>query len=902
MINGETMAKSKQQSKYDKLVSLLEDKEFNSRAKFNRFISDNIISNKNQDKIGDYVSDKITDLTTTLTAPPGTRITNPYIGGAISNTKLSDILLDKTRSSLRGGLSKENLSNLAPFFLSSKGQNIQDQYKETGKLPSAAELARTQFLPDAVVDGKRIYEPVTDENRDKFFSDREVESIKDIILNRDLDPSVIESGNIKYSPGALASSDYISSDDRKNITSRKEIGNIRESLGRFNYGHYDKTGKWQAGIPDLKGNYTIKDNYNWNRDLDFGPTKIKGAIANTTQQGINKLIDYLGLPSFFKEKSNVRTGMLEDLFQTFGPLEKRGEGRKIEFTVPTYKDNPMGLMNVLSSRLGPYKDSSKLDESLYSNYLGLPNNNIAVVPGLGSVVTPLGQGDLPGFGWQEDAFYTDDTDDAPTETEDPGYYDEDIDLRGGGQISQGLDNLYMKKRNEPKEKLYDMMGYKERQYGGGLDDAYMNRRRSSAFAAPDATSAFASPMSMGGLPTIYRDVGGTADPGQGGDFNTTDEEDSYSDEGIGYNFNDSDTSFDPYPSVDPGLAQGLSGVAPSAPSTPIDLSMVETYGGPVYDKSGNIIEGGGTFDPDRPYDSGTGKQPWFPGNDPLGLYYRQGSIPINIPTTKEGALALAPWKNLVGEDALREVMARPEGIAKLQGALKEGKVNQEEFDRIAQETITLGLGAAGTGFKTYTDDEWYGENGLDPDTPRKDIEDKRDIIDKIKGLVTITGKLDENKVKELNKALNLMGGAKFEPHSGLMRAVIEGIIPTPFKAFSNITGTGEKSIGRITFPSGKTFEVGDKGSITADKGLPEVDYGNDPKKVKKRKPVQKAAAPTKKEEKKEDTTKKTGDTEQVKASNIDRLKSYMSLTGKDLSTSKKDLAITDISITEEDFT
>lgn len=48
----------------------------------------------------------------------------------------------------------------------------------------------------------------------------------------------------------------------------------------------------------------------------------------------------------------------------------------------------------------------------------------------------------------------------------------------------------------------------ERQYGGGLDDAYMNRRRSSAFADPNATSAFASPMSMGGLPTIYRDVGG----------------------------------------------------------------------------------------------------------------------------------------------------------------------------------------------------------------------------------------------------------------------------------------------------------------------------------------------------------------------------------------------------------
>ena len=53
----------------------------------------------------------------------------------------------------------------------------------------------------------------------------------------------------------------------------------------------------------------------------------------------------------------------------------------------------------------------------------------------------------------------------------------------------------------------------ERQYGGGLDDAYMtlSQRRDSAFAAPDATSAFASPMSQGGLPTIYREAGGGAD-------------------------------------------------------------------------------------------------------------------------------------------------------------------------------------------------------------------------------------------------------------------------------------------------------------------------------------------------------------------------------------------------------
>ena len=78
---------------------------------------------------------------------------------------------------------------------------------------------------------------------------------------------------------------------------------------------------------------------------------------------------------------------------------------------------------------------------------------------------------------------------------------------GGGQVLDGLDGAYMRKRNS-KEKLEGMIGIQSRQYGGGLDDAYMNRRRSSAFAAPDATSAFDSPMSKNGLPTIYREQGG----------------------------------------------------------------------------------------------------------------------------------------------------------------------------------------------------------------------------------------------------------------------------------------------------------------------------------------------------------------------------------------------------------
>ena len=71
-----------------------------------------------------------------------------------------------------------------------------------------------------------------------------------------------------------------------------------------------------------------------------------------------------------------------------------------------------------------------------------------------------------------------------------------------------------------KEMLMDIIEPTvERQYGGGLDDAYMtlSQRRDSAFADPNANSAFASPMSMGGLPTIYRQ--------NAGDLNWMDQED-----------------------------------------------------------------------------------------------------------------------------------------------------------------------------------------------------------------------------------------------------------------------------------------------------------------------------------------------------------------------------------------
>ena len=80
---------------------------------------------------------------------------------------------------------------------------------------------------------------------------------------------------------------------------------------------------------------------------------------------------------------------------------------------------------------------------------------------------------------------------------------------GGGQVLDGLDGEYMRQRNS-KEKLEKII---ERQHGGGLDDTYLNmsRRRSNAFADPNANTAFDSPMSIGGLPTVYRANGGFMD-------------------------------------------------------------------------------------------------------------------------------------------------------------------------------------------------------------------------------------------------------------------------------------------------------------------------------------------------------------------------------------------------------
>jgi len=177
------------------------------------------------------------------------------------------------------------------------------------------------------------------------------------------------------------------------------------------------------------------------------------------------------------------------------------------------------------------------------------------------------------------------------------------------------------------------------QYGGGLDDAYMDmsRRKSIAFADPNANTAFASPMSIGGLPTIYRASGG-------GDFDfglsADDMAEAYEAAGI-------DTSG--FTESSSGNFDTITGM-PTVTASPATATATAPAAKPVEGDSGGDLDAGGfglgwdekrgllgiqradPFNPDRPFGAhivgdevGSFKEPnlgmydtvknWFLGRD-----------------------------------------------------------------------------------------------------------------------------------------------------------------------------------------------------------------------------------------------------------------------------------------------
>ena len=842
-------------------------------------------------KLNNWINDKILALTKWITV-------NDSKSNVLQHPSTGSLVKETITNVLRSALTNDTLmAGTAGMFGGRHGKNIYNTYTATSRLPAYAKLGLRQFVPEGLEEYKdektgeiktrRTYEPISDLNRKEWFNEEEVENISNILKTRDktspyyidLPPGEVDSVRHKeVDPDAL----------------------INNSLGKFKYGSYDETGKWQEGLPNLDGTYTIKDTYNWDRDYGSGIGPMGGLL--------NKMRS---------DPKSVQRRDIEGTFQAIGPQHSQKEGREIEFTVPTYKTNtPEGAtawMDVMASRLGPYEGKSPPISSFKTHWL--PPEALSPlqtrVEMLGNRVTPLGQGDLPGMYWQDEAFSTagDTSLDTGTAdpgqggdfstTEDQGYSGLDIGYRRGGQISQGLDNLYMNKRDS-KQKLNNMMGFQERQYGGGLDDTYLNmsRRRSNAFADPNANTAFDSPMSIGGLPTVYRDNGGLTDPG-GDNFMSSNLSDP-SDPNDDWN--------DPANWAKTGLLNTPAPPAPPAPTTGGAGPDIPDWAWSVDDKGiSSIVGPEGQVDPKYEH-AGSGIE----GRQELLARWR-GKKEADGMTRMEYTY-LNDIRDKTGmtmpkaEEYLASVMATPGGVAAMEQGFHGSYTGGGPFGTIGNFIGGIGddLGMAGIyereRKRQQADKDFKaGFTGEDPSI----LTNIQDTVSRYfkgrEGITTIEGQ------EEFKAALERQGHT-FTPktQSDIDKYIGYGLsMVNPLSSVASIGEfiTGATPLGTITSKEGLSFTLDANGKVIPEQFFKQdIDYGPDPspkKPVPKKK--KKKILPEEEEEEKS-TPKNNINSPRMKASNIESLKTYMSLTGKDLSDSKQDLAITDISITEEDFT
>jgi len=461
---------------------------------------------------------------------------------------------------------------------------------------------------------------------------------------------------------------------------------------------------------------------------------------------------------------------------------------------------------------------------------------------------------------------------------------------------------------DSKNILHSKLGVSpmERQYGGGLDDTYLNmsRRRSNAFADPNANTAFASPMSIGGLPTVYRYYGGaTGDENINEDFENVD-------------FGNPETGAPTAPaapiyfsSPDPeDPFRGPRSIAPPAPPAPTTGGAgpdIPDWAWSVDDKGiSSIVGPEGQVDPNYEHAASgiEGRQElldrWRGKKEADGML-RLEYVYLNDIMDKTGMTITE------AEDYLASVMATPGGVA----AMEEG-FNLGYTGGGPSGTIGNFIGGVGADLGLQEIAAREKRRKADPydDFGVKERDDSfigsiKDTVSRFfqgnRGITTEEGKEDFKEVLADK-------GATFIPHqeSLLSGAISVGnTLLNPISGISSVLEfiTGATPLGTIVTKEGIRFALDANYNVIPEQSIKEYDEGNVTTPATRQKPLEKKKS-TKKEEKKKDTTKKTDNTEKIKASKIERLKTYMSLTGKDLSDSKQDLAITDISITEEDFT
>ena len=390
----------------------------------------------------------------------------------------------------------------------------------------------------------------------------------------------------------------------------------------------------------------------------------------------------------------------------------------------------------------------------------------------------------------------------------------------------------------------------------------------------------------GGLPTIYRDVGG----GVGDNYAAAaeeyadmaaEEEASYFGDGLG-DVGDDGRLPGGSPATAPQGGTVGSDVDFNTSSFPTDPNA-GVFGTPLQ----TFAQIKGRLDGNRPEDG---------YNEVEYTYLNDIMAKTGMPITE-------------AENYLASMMATPGGIA----AMEKGFYGDY-----------TGGGPAGTldNFARGLGDNLGVQGIFDRDKKNKEEEDllrdqaqgiEPSIFNSIKDIVNRYFKgnkgLETEKGKQEFKDALKSEGATFEPIEESMMQSAFGVANTlanPISGLSSVLEfiTGATPKGTVITKEGVRFALDATGALTPEAFLmnPEVDYGNKATSKQRGRPVEKKITETVTKEEEESTPKKSIDSVAMKASNINKLKSYMNLTGKNLSTSKKDLAITDISITEEDFT
>jgi hypothetical protein len=457
------------------------------------------------------------------------------------------------------------------------------------------------------------------------------------------------------------------------------------------------------------------------------------------------------------------------------------------------------------------------------------------------------------------------------------------------------------------------------QYGGGLSDAYStlsDRRRnqnmygmgdapmqqtpsqmSSVFQDPMEASAF-SPVNMehGGDIVVPKErmindqphelsyinpqeagllkaLGGSGRRVDGIPAYFSGEAGTEMDDDIGESFsggdfsgNDTGDMGDGNFAVDPGLAQGITGVAPSTPPSGDDESnyVTDERYAELYGKSGTTTpsfdEGTGEFiygrvDPDGQLGP-TG---------PTRQFYENQLNKEGFPEWTWAYYNNAKDRGMTNDEAtayVASLMAAPGGVSRMQsGDFVYGGVQGTAEDILEKGFQSQYAGIVDILKQSKQNKEDSRELDLidNPDLPLDkgvigNIADKlglSSIVDKITDAVTVTGKLDPLTEQQINNALP--SGAKFTPNNAFAAGLVDLTAPLAGKAINYFTGGGQ-SVGTITTPEGVTFDVTNTGKVNVtgvgsspnstgvDLGLATIDdSGND---QPERRRVVQAAVPT----------------------------------------------------------